>query len=33
VTQIVDGNWCVHALLRKSLFECDDASTTRDCGC
>jgi acetamidase/formamidase/AraC-like DNA-binding protein len=33
VTQIVDGNWCVHALLRKSLFECDDASSPRDCGC
>lgn len=23
VTQVVDGNWCVHALLRKSLFERD----------
>jgi acetamidase/formamidase len=21
VTQVVDGNWCVHALLRKRLFE------------
>jgi acetamidase/formamidase len=21
VTQVVDGNWCVHALLRKELFE------------
>jgi acetamidase/formamidase/AraC-like DNA-binding protein len=21
VTQVVDGNWCIHALLRKSLFE------------
>jgi acetamidase/formamidase/AraC-like DNA-binding protein len=21
VTQVVDGNWCVHALLRKSLFD------------
>jgi hypothetical protein len=20
VTQVVDGNWCVHALLRKELF-------------
>jgi acetamidase/formamidase len=21
ITQVVDGNWCVHAVLRKSLFE------------
>jgi acetamidase/formamidase len=21
VTQVVDGNWCVHAMLRKELFE------------
>lgn len=25
ITQVVDGNWCVHASLRKSLFECSAA--------
>jgi acetamidase/formamidase/AraC-like DNA-binding protein len=26
ITQVVDGNWCVHALLRKELFEGEDGA-------
>ncbi len=33
VTQVVDGNWCVHASARKSLFECDGGGAQRGCGC
>lgn len=28
VTQVVDGNWCVHALLRKALFQDDSGNET-----
>jgi len=32
VTQVVDGNWCIHALLRKSLFENEGGGMSRGFG-